>query len=951
MSNPGNPAVPEMHSAQFSAGENQDEEQHRPSSNAHSDDDASAEDDDSEYEDDDDDEEDEEPKLRYNRIKSSVAETLAKDAASVLRVSMRFVAMGTHWGAVHILDFDGNLIKSWQNHSATVNDISIDEAEDFVATASDDGKIYVCALYTPEIQSFNYRRPVKSVAIDPEYKNKSTRQFVSGGMAEQLIMNEKGWLGHKDVVLHANEGPIYSIKWRGNFIAWANDTGVKMYDTATNLRMTYIDRPAGSPRGDLYRCRMCWKDDTTLLIGWANMVKIAKIREKKKGDQVQGQPNHYVEIICMFQTDNIVCGIAPFVDNMVILYYVTEEDSSDEEESADQKPLIASQPELHILDWSGEEISSDVLAVNGYAHYQPNDYGLEFYPTEDMFYILSPKDIVAAYPRDQDDHIQWLLEHRKYEEALQTARQAIENGTPSEKFDVGDIGQQYLMWLMEHERYEDAAAACENILENDQDIWEKWIFKFAEIGELKAMASHIPIQHPQLSSTVYEMVLAWLLQDDHKSLLDTLHEWPPILYNVSSVIVAVEDQVEKDKDNITLLECLADLYTYNGRPDKAIEYNLRLRRPNAFELIREYNMYEAVRDKAVLLMEFDQYLLEEQDKAEPDESTPKKPPTEMPAVQLLIENTQAIPPKKVVQQLKPRPKLLHTYLDALFERDPHLGYEFHDIQIELYADYDYGKLLDFLRASNYYSLERAYNICDKRQLIPEMVFVLSRMGNNKEALMLIIEKLGDVQRAIDFAKEQNDDDLWEDLLKYSMDKPLFIKGLLENVGTDIEPLRLIKRIPNKMEIPDLKQALLKILQDYHLQMSLRQGCEKILVSDSVQLADKMHRTQKRGIQCQVDLTCSICNEPAFEDEDTATIVFFCKHAFHQRCLIEDEGMEANVGQVGDSLASKVNYAALLMSSRTMACPICQEQVAKGNGVVHRIAERLEPTASSRIALA
>lgn len=51
------------------------------------------------------------------------------------------------------------------------------------------------------------------------------------------------------------------------------------------------------------------------------------------------------------------------------------------------------------------------------------------------------------------------------------------------------------------------------------------------------------------------------------------------------------------------------------------------------------------------------------------------------------------------------------------------------------------------------------------------------------------------------------------------DFPVFIKGLLENVGTDIEPLRLIKRIPNKMEIPDLKQALLKILQDYHLQVS------------------------------------------------------------------------------------------------------------------------------------
>jgi hypothetical protein len=69
--------------------------------------------------------------------------------------------------------------------------------------------------------------------------------------------------------------------------------------------------------------------------------------------------------------------------------------------------------------------------------------------------------------------------------------------------------------------------------------------------------------------------------------------------------------------------------------------------------------------------------------------------------------------------------------------------------------------------------------------------------------------------------------------------------------------------------------------------------------------------------------------------------------------MEDAADEASLGpdHVASSLASKVNYATLLMSSRTMACPICQEQMAKGNGVVHRIAERLEPTASSTITLA
>lgn len=41
---------------------------------------------------------------------------------------------------------------------------------------------------------------------------------------------------------------------------------------------------------------------------------------------------------------------------------------------------------------------------------------------------------------------------------------------------------------------------------------------------------------------------------------------------------------------------------------------------------------------------------------------------------------------------------------------------------------------------------QAYNVCNERDLVPEMVFLLGRMGNNKKALNLIIERLGDVNR-------------------------------------------------------------------------------------------------------------------------------------------------------------------------------------------------------------
>lgn len=43
---------------------------------------------------------------------------------------------------------------------------------------------------------------------------------------------------------------------------------------------------------------------------------------------------------------------------------------------------------------------------------------------------------------------------------------------------------------------------------------------------------------------------------------------------------------------------------------------------------------------------------------------------------------------------------LFQYLDALFDRDPRAGSEFHERQVQLYADYDKKKLLPFLRACN-----------------------------------------------------------------------------------------------------------------------------------------------------------------------------------------------------------------------------------------------------------
>lgn len=51
-------------------------------------------------------------------------------------------------------------------------------------------------------------------------------------------------------------------------------------------------------------------------------------------------------------------------------------------------------------------------------------------------------------------------------------------------------------------------------------------------------------------------------------------------------------------------------------------------------------------------------------------------------------------------------------------------------------------------------------------------FVLpGRMGDLKKALSLITTQLKDVDQAIAFCKDKNDEELWADLIKFSIDKP------------------------------------------------------------------------------------------------------------------------------------------------------------------------------------
>ncbi|KAG9341613.1 hypothetical protein JZ751_019130 [Albula glossodonta] len=352
-----------------------------------------------------------------------------------------------------------------------INQISLDEFGEHVGICSEDGKVQVFGLYTREGFHENFDCPIKVVALHPQFGRSNSKQFVTGGNKLQLY--ERNWLNRwKTVVLHEGEGTITNVKWRANLIAWANNVGVKIYDISTKQRITNI-------------CTVKERDPM----------------------EMRDLPSRYVEITSAFDTEFYISGLAPLADQLVTLYYVKENSDQMEEEfrARPRLDIIQSLPE------SCEEISSDALTVRHFQENECRDYRLEHAEGESLFYIISPKDIVVAKERDQDDHIDWLLDKKKYEEALMAAEISSKN---IKRHDVQKIGMAYINHLVERGDYDTAARKCQKVLGKNMELWENEVYRFKTIGQLKAISQYLPRGDLRLRPAIYEMILHEFLKSD-----------------------------------------------------------------------------------------------------------------------------------------------------------------------------------------------------------------------------------------------------------------------------------------------------------------------------------------------------------------------------------------------------------------------------------------------------
>lgn len=209
--------------------------------------------------------------------------------------------------------------------------------------------------------------------------------------------------------------------------------------------------------------------------------------------------------------------------------------------------------------------------------------------------------------------------------------------------------------------------------------------------------------------------------------------------------------------------------------------------------------------------------------------------------------------------------------------------------------------------------------------------------------------------------------------KSQLTKSDFIRALLEHVGSEINPIRLIRRIRDGLEIPGLKPAVMKIMLASNLQTGLLEGCQRILEGDVATLMLSLNKGQsgclrgsskfffhlyspyqyisidQKADDILVNTKCQICNLPTYSTQSipapSPTLIYLCRHTVHATCalphsdidlpprldnpgvshLLSGEGQGKRSGKsLNRALMARVGYTAALRA-RVGGCPVCMKE--------------------------
>jgi vacuolar protein sorting-associated protein 41 len=171
------------------------------------------------------------------------------------------------------------------------------------------------------------------------------------------------------------------------------------------------------------------------------------------------------------------------------------------------------------------------------------------------------------------------------------------------------------------------------------------------------------------------MILAYYLDTSPHAFLSVIHTWPSEIYNPDPIIAAVQTKWQSSPQDRNLMESLAELYLITNQPVEVVKYYVRLGKPETFEFIRRFRLFDVIKDDVVRYLELKSP--SDEGAAEGEDEEPNSE-----GLALLIDHAHTMLPEGILNQLSIRPYFQYCYIRALREREGGFLEDWGDLQVQ-----------------------------------------------------------------------------------------------------------------------------------------------------------------------------------------------------------------------------------------------------------------------------
>ncbi|AWU73664.1 hypothetical protein CAS74_001468 [Pichia kudriavzevii] len=733
------------------------------------------------------------PYFRYKRVTSLPERFFTTDPISASFLSEEYAIFGTHSGMLLITTSTTfKTLKIFKGHTASVLDIDFD-GQTFAA-ASMDGTILIGDInQLDNITKYDFKRPLHAVSLQKPYSK--TKSFYSGGKAGDLVYTTRNWLNQRTDEVLFRGNCITMIKYGNDRLIWCDSAGIYLKNLSSG-QLLKLKAPVEMEKSELYWPKLDWSDDKALTIGWFNSMWKIDVAEMK----VTWSDT---------STDYLIASIATYSDGILILNYTSKTDG-------EYYP-----PDLILIDQNGDEIVNDELPIREYENLNVNDYGL--LRTQKSWLLICPNDAVSIEPLWIGDRINWYVQREEFKKAWELG----ESMNPYQRLDIG---------LKEWKKNKDVEFFKKllnglNNLEYSNHLVNELNVIYSKYVSAEMLPSKPYSGEKQIDPKYYDQVLNELLyKQEYDQFVHYLHQWDHTLFSVGDICSHMGDILESE-DVPVLRDAYISLSLELEEPENCVKHYIALKDPQLLEFLDSHHLLDRHFQELPLIIYF---------------GVPPKKLEEN--VEILINNVHEILPQRIIKLFKDNQMdhVNYIYLNKLRKVDPLKVKDFEDEIVSLFAKFNKEELFDFLQVHSKYSIENAIRICENNQCYKELVYLLSKVGENKKALILIIDKMNDPGRAIEFVQSVNEKNLWDFLLDYSMNKPEFVKELLMNVGKLVDPIPVVSRIPVNVKIDGLKGALIDITRNVTLDKKIYDLVMDIISDEYMSISEALRKLKMMG---------------------------------------------------------------------------------------------------------